>query len=76
MGEHETVKIKQISVNSSVLVELIKHVEVMESLVETLEINLDADILKQVEESKKDFAQGRVKNIKTKTELSAYLNSL
>lgn len=69
-------KTKQIQVDSSVLVELINRVEALDSLVETLEVGLDKEILKQLEQSKKDFAQGKSKTIKTKEELVKYLNSL
>ena len=69
-------KTKQIQVDSSVLFELIHRVEAIESLVETLEINLDKDLLRQLEESKKEFAQGKAKIVRTKEELSTYLSSL
>jgi len=68
-------KTKQVNVSSNILVELITRVEELESLVETLEVSMDKDILKQVEDSKKDFAQGKFKTIRTKKELSDYLAS-
>ncbi len=74
--ENVTAKNRQVEVNSDVLVELIRRVEEIESLVETLEVNLDKDILKQVEQSKRDFALGKYKKVQTKEELSAYLKSL
>ena len=69
-------KTRQVQVNSSVLVELIQRVEELENLVETLEIGLDKEVLKQIEQSKKDFVQGMFKTAKTKKELESYLSSL
>ncbi|MBI5227740.1 hypothetical protein HY988_04090 [Candidatus Micrarchaeota archaeon] len=74
--ENVIIKNKQVEVNSSVLVELIRRVEEIESLVETLEVSLDKDILKQIEQSKRDFAQGKYKMVQTKEELSSYLKTL
>ena len=72
----ENVHLKQIQVNENLLVELITKVEEMDSLVETLEISLDKSIIKQVEQSKKDFAEGRYKKISNKKQMIIYLNSL
>lgn len=67
---------KQIEFNSNILVELLRRVEELESLVETLEVSLDKDILKQVEQSKRDFAAGKSKTVRTQNELIDYLASL
>lgn len=69
-------KTKNIQINSNLLVEIIKKAEEMESLVETLEISLDSDTLKQIEQSKKDFAQGKTKTVRDAKELNDYLSTL
>ena len=67
---------KTINVDSKVLFELIKKVDEIESLVETLDIQSDNELIKELEQSKKEFAQKQVKNVKTKAELAKYLSSL
>ena len=76
MHEYAAAQEKQISINANIITELITRFEEMESLIETLEITLDKDLLKQLAESKREFAQGKSKTIKGKTELKSYLASL
>lgn len=65
---------KVVSVDSVVIFELIKKVDEMEALIETLEIQSDANLMEQLEQTKKEHAAKT--SVKTKEELANYLRSL
>ena len=72
----EYAKGKQIEVNADILAQLITRVDEIERLIETLEVNMDKTLLKQIEQSRKDFASGKGTTIRSKKELKEYLASL
>lgn len=76
-GKMETpLKGRNIKVDTAVLTQIIERVDEMESLVETLEVGLDRGLLRQIEQSRRDFAAGKSRFARTKQELDAYLTSL
>ena len=72
----EYVKAKQVEVNADLLVQLITRVEEIESLIETMEVSLDKDLLKQLAQSRKEFVSGKGRTVRSKKELKEYLASL
>jgi hypothetical protein len=67
---------KKIEVSSDILMELIEKVEEMDSLIETLEVNLDLSLISQIAQSRRDIALGKTRKVKTAKELKGYLASL
>jgi PHD/YefM family antitoxin component YafN of YafNO toxin-antitoxin module len=47
----------------------------VDSLIETLEIMSDRDLMKQIEEGEKDIREGRVKEIKSRKDLERLLGA-
>ena len=66
---------KKIEVNSDIIMELITKVEEIDSLVETLEVNLDRNLLRQMIQSKREIALGKSRKVTAK-KLDEYLASL
>ena len=59
-----------------VVYRLVRIQEEIEELIEELEISSDAELAKDIEESKKDFEEGRYFSLKTDEEIEQFFSNL
>jgi len=64
------------SVRRNVIARLLLIQEEIEELIEELELLSDEELLRDIEESKKDFKEGRYYTLKTEAEIEQFFSDL